>query len=99
MGTTCNAGHNGERVAIGNRSGFAADVADVLVVEVDIDEAAQLALVVVKVLAQVGKTGGETLQHFAGGCARQIHGGGLFREMPQGGRDADSGHVSSSFSA
>ena len=46
-----------------------AQVADVLVVEIDVDEAAHLAFVVEDLLAQVGVMGGERVQHFADGGA------------------------------
>ena len=44
-------------------------VADVFVVQIHIDEAAQLAFVVENLLAQIGKLRGERAQHFAHGRA------------------------------
>ena len=46
-----------------------AQVADVFVVQVDVDEAAQLAFVVEELLAQVGELRGQRAQHFADGGA------------------------------
>ena len=49
-------------------------VADVFVVQVDVDEAAQLAFIVEELLAQVGILRGQRGQHFADGGAGELDG-------------------------
>src|ERR1035438_7395273 len=60
-------GHQRQRVALRGRIGVLAQVAYVFVVEVDVDEAAQLPLVVKDLLAQVGELGGQRGEHLAHG--------------------------------
>src|ERR1019366_1130284 len=85
-----------ERVAVRSRRGVLAQVAYVFVVEVDVDEAAQLTLVREDLLAQVGELGGECNEHFAHGGAVDGDGIPRRRELTQGRRDQYLGHVSKS---
>ena len=62
-------GHQRERVAVFCGGGVLAQVADILVVQVDVDETAYLALVGEDLLAQIGELRGECAQHFAYGAA------------------------------
>ena len=67
---------DGERVPVLNRSRIILEVTDVVVVEVNIHEGAQFALVVVKVLAKVGIGGRKAAQSLAD-CGRWHFDGGL----------------------
>src|SRR5262249_40814185 len=73
-----------------------AEVADVLVVQIDVDEAADLALVVEDLLAEVGELRRQRGEDFADGRAGRAHGVLFPRELPQRGRDQYFGHVSRS---
>ena len=67
--------------------------ADVLVVEEHVDEAAQLAAVVVEPLAEAGVRGVERAEHLADGRAVDAHLGRAAGEVAQLGGDADGdGH-------
>ena len=96
---TRNARNNGKRIRIVHRRRVLVHVADIFVVQIDIDETAQLAFVVVEMLLQIREARGQRGQHFADGLAGEIDGIVLVGELPQRGRDQDSGHISSSFSA
>jgi hypothetical protein len=54
-----------DAVAILDGAGFAAEEADVFVVEIHVEELANLALVVADVAAEVGKFGGQLVQCFS----------------------------------
>ena len=82
------------RPAVGR--GVLAQVADVFVVQIDVDEAAQLAFVGEDLLAQVGVLGGQRGQHFARPSRRHGHRILLPRELPQRRRDQNFGHISKS---
>src|SRR4051812_17051306 len=86
-GSTGNGRDQREGVGIGGRGGVFAEVAYVLVVEIDVDEATQFALIVVDLLAQVGKLGGQRGEHFAHGGAGGGDGILLRGELTQRRRD------------
>src|ERR1035437_4085349 len=89
-------GDQRERVGVGGRGGVLAEVADVFVVEVDVDEAAQFAFIVEDLLAQIGVLGGERGEYFAHGGAGDGDGILLRGELTQRRRDQYFGHVSRS---
>jgi len=94
--TAGDGGNQRDGIAIFGGGGILAQVADVLVVEIDVDEAAYLAFVVEDLLAQVGEVGGERVQHFTHGGAG--NGDGILApgELPQRGRNQNSDHISRS---
>ena len=69
-------GDDGKLVAFLRRGSIlSGEVADVVVVEVDVDEGAQLAVAGVEVLAERGVGAGELFQRFADGGAGDADGG------------------------
>src|SRR4051812_29708644 len=73
--------------ALAHRRLQAVGVADVLAVDVDVDEATQLAVVVADALAQVRVLGVDAVEHLADGRARGRHGGRAAHGSPQLGRE------------
>ena len=57
---------------VAHRSRILFHVADVFVIQIDIDEAAQLAFIVVEMFLQFGKTRRERSQHFTDGLSGQV---------------------------
>src|SRR5690348_13514502 len=64
-GAAGDGGYNGEAVVIVHRGVFLMQVADVLVVEIKVDEGAQLALISIQVASQVRVLGGESQKRVA----------------------------------
>src|SRR5271157_255479 len=64
-------GNDADLVVLGHRSGQVVEVANVLVVQVDIDEAAQFRAVEDS-LAEGGKCGSQVREDLAHGCARRL---------------------------
>jgi hypothetical protein len=62
-----------DAVAIFNGAGFAAEKADVFVVEIHVQELANLALVVADVAAEIGEFGGELIQGFGNGDGATVN--------------------------
>ena len=77
-------GHNRDGVAILHRRAFFFQIADVFVVEIHIDEAPQLAFIVVKLSAKILVLTGQLRQDFADGSAAQFHCVLLACVLPQG---------------
>ncbi len=73
-GATGDARDDRHGVAILHRGGVLFQIADVFVVQIDVDEAAQLAFIVEELTAQIRVVGGEGGQHFAYGRAGQLDG-------------------------
>src|SRR5713226_4710051 len=79
-------------------AGFAAEEADVFFVEIDVEELADLALIVADVAAEIGEARGEFIEGF-GDCGRAtVHFGRAVGEAAEGGGDFD-GHWHLSFSS
>ena len=76
-----------KRVAIFHRSRVLSQVADVFVVQIHVDEAAQLAFIVEELLAQIGMLRRQRGQYFAHRRAGQLNRVLLFGELPQRGRN------------
>src|ERR1035437_679998 len=95
-GAAGDGGDQRDGVAILGGGGVLAQVANVLVVEIDVDEAAYLAFVVEDLFAQVGVVRGERVQHFADGGAGDGDGVLAPGELAQGGRNQNSGHINTS---
>ena len=68
------------------------EVADVFVVQVHVDEGAELAVVVIEVTAQVGVLGDESAKGFADGRAFDFNRGLLASILAKGRGDVDLGH-------
>ncbi len=83
--------------ATGSRVFF--QIADVFVVQVNIDEAAQFPLVVKNLPAEFGILRGERRQHLAYRRALKFHRIVFVNELAQGRGNQDFGHINSSFSA
>src|SRR6266852_288420 len=76
-------------------AGFAAEEADVFFVEIDVEELADLALVVADVAAEIGEAGGELIEGFGDGGGATVHLRGAVGEAAEGGGDFDGhGHWS-----
>ena len=72
---------------------FAAEEADVFVVEIDVEELANLALIVADVAAQIGEFGGEFVEGLRDGGGATVDFGLAVREAAEGGGDFDNyGH-------
>ncbi len=66
--------HDGNVITVFQGRRFLLQVADVFVVEIEVNEGAQFALVGVEVLAQVGMQRDERIHGFADGRSRNVHG-------------------------
>lgn len=65
-------GNDADGVAVFGGSIFLGEVTDVLIVDVDVDKTAQLAVLSEEVLAQVGKLGGEMAEGLAHGSSGEF---------------------------
>src|SRR6266446_6989352 len=79
-------------------AGFAAEEADVFFVEVDVEELADLALVVADVAAEIGEARGEFIEGFGDGGGATVYFGCAIGEAAESGGDFD-GHWHWSFSS
>src|SRR6266851_3734082 len=79
-------------------AGFAAEEADVFFVEVDVEELADLALVVADVTAEIGEARGEFVEGFGDGGGATVYFWRAVGEAAEGGGDFD-GHWHWSFSS
>jgi len=61
------------RFAFLESAGFAAQEADVFFVEIDVEELADLALVVADVAAEIGEAGGELVEGFGDGRRATVY--------------------------
>src|ERR1700687_2003117 len=84
--------HNGNTITVLHRRGFLLEIADVLVVKVDIDESAQLPVIRIKMTAQVGMLGDQVRKGAANGASRNFNRRLLASVLAQGGGDLDLGH-------
>jgi hypothetical protein len=74
-------------------AGFAAEEADVLLVEVDVEELADLPLIVADVAREIGKAGRELVESFGYRCRATVNFRRAVREAAEGGWDFDhDGH-------
>src|SRR4029077_829607 len=76
--------HNADRIAVLGRRVFLLQVANILVIEVDIHEAANAAVIGVKVLAEIRVSSRKLFQGFADGSRIELHACLLARKLPQG---------------
>jgi hypothetical protein len=89
--------HDADRVARLERRLLAIEVADVLVVHVDVDEAAELSVIVVQMTAQIAVPGDKRLEQLADGTAVELHDILPVGERPERCRDQNPmGHDMSS---
>ncbi len=79
--------HNADHVAGRDRSRLLAQVADVLLIDVNIDEAAQMAVVSKKMTAQVGELRGQVAECFLDRRAVHLHSVLFPGIRPEGGWD------------
>src|SRR6266849_11037101 len=79
-------------------AGFAAEEADVFFVEIDVEELADLALVVADVAAEIGEARGEFVEGFGDGGGATVYFGCAIGEAAESGGDFD-GHWHWSFSS
>ena len=96
---SCDARHDGESLAPFQAGRVILQVADVLIVDIYVDEAAQLALIIEQILLNVGILLGQMAQGIGHGRAAHFYRFFLAGELAQGGRDQDFGHINSSSSA
>src|SRR5438034_10933958 len=91
LASASDGGDKEDAVAFLERAGFAAEEADVFFVEVDVEELADLALVVADVAPEIGEARGEFVEGFGdGGCAT-VYFRRAVGEAAEGGGDFD-GH-------
>src|SRR5262249_49791227 len=86
-------------IALFQRTGFAAQEANVFFVEIDVQELANLTLVVADVAAQIRKSGGEFVESF--GNRRRgpaVYSGRTVGEAPESGGDFDGDRHDRAFS-
>jgi hypothetical protein len=62
LSSACNRGNDGDGIGFLDRSRVLAQVANVLIVQIDIDEGSQLAVFGEQMLAQIGMLGNEIVQ-------------------------------------
>ena len=74
--------HYGNGITVFDRGGFFLQVADVFVIEVDIDESAQFAIVGVEMPTQVGMPRHETRKRIGDGIALHLYRGLLSGILP-----------------
>jgi len=85
-------------IAFLESAGFPAQEADVFLVEIDIEELADLALVVADVAAESREAGSKLAEGFRDGGGTTVHPRRAFGEAAKGGRDFDrNGHFEFSF--
>ena len=98
-GSAGDGGDEHDLVAVLEGVGFAAEEADVFVVEIYVQELANLALVVTDVATEVGKFGGQLIQGLGNRDGTTIDFGLAVGESPEGRWDFDDyWHVSHSLS-
>src|SRR6266568_7565809 len=89
--TAGNRGDKHQTVAVAEGAGFAAEEANVFFVEVDVEELANLALVVADVAGKSGEAGGEVVQGVGNCAGATVHTGQTVGEAAERGRNFD-GH-------
>jgi len=89
-----NRGHQRNRIAFRRRCRCLAQVAYVFVVQIHVDEAAQLAFIGENLLAQVGEAAGQRVQRFTHGSTGNGDGVLFGGELPQRRGDQNLRHVS-----
>jgi hypothetical protein len=88
-----------DTVTVFDGAGFAAEEADVFIVEINVEELANLALVVADVAAEIGKFSGQLIQGFGDCDGATVHLGLAVGEATEGRWDFyDYWHVSCSLS-
>src|SRR5882757_2595079 len=87
--TAGDGGNQKHPVALLERAGFAAKEADVFFVEVDVEELADLALVVADVARELGIAGRKLIQCVGDRRCATVHSWGAFGEATEGRRDFD----------
>src|SRR5689334_9397785 len=80
-------GHDADGVAVFSRRVFLLQIANILVVEVNIHEAANAAILGIEVLAQVRIGSGKLFQGLANRSGIELHACLLARKLPQSGRN------------
>ena len=89
LASASDGGDKEDAVAFLEGAGFAAEEADVFFVEVDVEELADLALVVADVAPEIGEAGGELIEGFGDGGRATIHFRRAVRETTECGWDFD----------
>src|SRR6266481_8263579 len=86
-------GNEEDAIAFFEGAGFAAEEADVFFVEIDIEELADLALIVADVAREIGEARSELVESFGDRGGGTVHFGRAVREAAEGGGDFDGdGH-------
>jgi hypothetical protein len=83
----CNRWNQQNSIAFFESAGFAAEEADVFFVEVDVEELADLALVVADVAAEIGEARGEFVEGVGDGRCGTVHLWSAVGEAAEGGGD------------
>src|SRR5438552_2313168 len=94
--SSSNRGNQEDTIAFLEGAGFAAEEADVFLVEVDIEELADLALIVADVAAEIGKAGSEFVEGVGDGGRATVHSRRAVGEATEGRGNFDGyGHANS----
>ncbi len=84
--------HNGNVITVLHRSGVFLQVADILVIEVNVDKSAQFAVVGIEMAAQFRMLGDQVRERIADGPAGHLDRSLFARILPQRGWNMDLGH-------
>jgi len=96
--SACNRRDEENAIAFLESAGFPAQKADVFLVEIDIEELADLALVVADVPAESREAGSKLVEGFRNGGGTTVHPRRALGEAAKGGRNFDrNGHFEFSF--
>src|ERR1700747_1706379 len=83
--TACDRGHEQHAVAFPESTGFSAEEADVFLIQINIEELADLPAVVADVAREAGKPLGQRVQRFRNGRGSAVHSWGAVREAAKRG--------------
>src|SRR5215472_14122907 len=85
FGTACDRGHEHHTVAFPQSTGFSAEEADVFLIQINIEELADLPAVVADVTREPWKPLGQRVQRFRNGRGTTVHFRGALGEAPKSG--------------
>src|ERR1700741_2807561 len=86
-------GHQKNAIAFLKRAGFTAEEADIFFVEVNIEELADLALIVADVAREIGEARSKLVESFGDSRGATVHSGRAICEAAEGGGNFDGdGH-------
>lgn len=87
--------HDGNTITVSHRSGFLLQVADILVIYINIDEGPEFTVIGIQMAAQVRVLGDEVGKGISYSSGLHVYGRLLAGVLAQGGWDMDFGHTCS----